>query len=586
MITMKTKWNLNQLYSSTDDPRIEKDVKESIKKVSSFVKKWKENKEYLKEPKVLKNALDEYEEFNKELGIFDKPLYYFSLLNYLDQSNTETKGRLNQLGEQATHLYNEIQFFELNISKIDKQKQETFLNSPYLKDYKHYLQQLFKQGNFLLTDKEEKVFNLMSKTSHSNWVNMLSELLSKQEIEVLNEKKQRVRISYNEISKYLNSQDKKTRDYAAKQFNRVNEKYSEIAEFEINSVLERKKISDAYRNIPRPDLLRHIGDDMKSEVVDTLIDVVSKNFDISKQYYRKKAKLLNQKTIGYHERNVPLGNIKKEYSYKDSIKLVKETFKNLDPEFLNIVNTLELNGQYDVFPKKNKSGGAFCITVNKTLPTFVLLNHNNTLNDVLTLAHESGHAIHSTMSKGQNSLNYSYPTSLAEIASTFFEDFVLDEILKDADDELKFNIIAEKLNGDMSSIFRQIAFYKFEKELHEKFAKKGYLDKDLISEIFCKHMRAYLGDYVDKDEGMRYGWVYWSHLRRFFYVYSYASGLLISKYLQNKVKKDPSFIENFKYLLKSGSSKSPEDIFTDLRIDIRKESFWQEGIDTIKENLF
>lgn len=582
---MKTEWNLKQLYKSIDDPQIEKDIKISKEKVLSFIKKWKKNKEYLKDPQILKEALDDFEKLNEEPGIYDKPTYYFLLLNNLDQTDTKVKGKLNKLRKLSTDLHNQIQFFELNLSKVKKEQQEKILKSPLLKEYKHYLESLFKEGTFLLTDKEEKIFNLMGKTSHSNWVNMVSELLSKQKLEVLNEDNEKIEISYNEIAKYLNSQNKEVRDYAAKEFNKVNERYSEIAEFEINSVLERKQRSDEYRKVPRPDLLRHIGDDIESEIVDTLLEVVSNHFTIPQEYYRRKAKLLNQKKLGYHERNVPLGKIETEYGYDDSIELIRKTFKNIDVEFYNIVKGLSLNGQYDVFPKQNKSGGAFCITVSKKLPTFVMLNHNKKLYDVLTIAHESGHAIHSTMSKTQNSLSSSYPTSLAEVASTFFEDFVLEEILKDADDDLRFNILAEKLNSDISSIFRQIAFYKFEKDLHREFRKRGYLSKEDISEIFCKHMTSYLGDAVKKDAGMKNGWIYWSHLRMFFYVYSYASGLLISKGLQSMVREDGNNIQLVKEFLRAGSTKSPKDLFKGMGIDITKKDIWLRGIESIRKDL-
>jgi oligoendopeptidase F len=579
---MHTEWNLKQLYKSTKDPKIKKDIESSKKAVEDFVKKWKDNNEYLDNPKVLKQALDEYERLNTDPGICDKPLYYFLLLNSLDQSDPKIKGELNKLNELSTKLLNKIQFFELNISKIEKEKQKKLLDSSNLRDYKHFLEGLFRSGKYLLSDNEEKVFNIMSKTSHSNWVNMISELLNKQEIEIVNEKGKKEEISYNEVSKYLNSRKKNVRDYASKNFNLVNEKYLEVAEFEINSILERKKASDEYRDVPRPDLLRHIDDDIESELVDTLIGVVSRNFNISKDYYKKKAEFLNQKILGYHERNVPLGKIDQKYEYMDSADLVKDTFKNLDPEFYDIVTDLEKYGNYDVFPKKNKQGGAFCITINKTLPTYVMLNHNSKLNDVLTIAHESGHAIHSTMSKKQNSLNCGYPTSLAEVASTFFEDFVLEEILKDADEELKFSILAEKLNGDISTIFRQVAFYSFELELHKEYRKRGYLTKDDISEIFCKHMQSYLGDSVKKDDGMKYGWIYWSHLRMFFYVYSYASGLLISKSLQSMVREDRGNIKLVKEFLRSGSTKSPTDLIRGMGIDIMEKEFWQRGIDEIE----
>jgi oligoendopeptidase F len=193
---MNTEWNLKQLYKSTKDPQIEIDIGMSKKKVSDFVEKWEKDKEYLKSPSVLKKALDEYERLNESPGIYDKPLYYFSLLNALDQSSIETKGKLNQLTEQSVLLYNRVQFFELNLSRVEKKTQEIFLNSPLLKEYNHYLESLFKQGKYTLSDKEEKVFNLTSKTSYSNWVSMISELLSKQTLEVLNEDGKKEMISY------------------------------------------------------------------------------------------------------------------------------------------------------------------------------------------------------------------------------------------------------------------------------------------------------------------------------------------------------------------------------------------------------
>jgi len=582
---MKTTWNLDLLYKSHTVPSIGKDIEESKRLVSSFCEKWKENNEYLDNPQVLKEALDDYEKLLSQNVPCDKPMYYLGLKNTLDLSNTEIKGRLNKVGDVVVKLSNELQFFELNISKIAPAQQKKFLSSEYLKEYKHFLEQLFLSSKYLLTDKEEKIFNLTGKTSYSNWVNMLDELLNKQEVEIIDEEGSLKKVSYNEISKYLDSKDKKVRDYAAEKFNAVNDKYVEIAEFEINSVLENKKISDEYRGLPRPDLARHIADDINPEVVDTLLEVVTKNFDISQKYYKKKAKLLGQERLGYHERNVPLGDIDLEYSYKEAMELVTKTFKNIDPLFAKTIQRFSKNGQYDVFPKTNKTGGAFCTSSGKTLPTYILLNHNKKLNDVLTIAHESGHGIHTEMSKIQNALNAGYPTSLAEVASTFFEDFVLEEILKDADENTKFTILAQKLNSDISAIFRQVAFYNFEKELHKDFREKGYLNRKHISELFSKHMSSYLGESVNKDKGMENGWLYWTHLRMYFYVYSYASGLLISKGLQALVREDPKNVELVKEFLRSGSTKSPKELFESMGTDILKKEIWQKGIDSIKRDL-
>lgn len=578
-------WNTSKLYKNISDPQIEKDIETCIKKNRAFALRWRNNKRYTQDPKTLSIALQEYEQLQQKYGQCTKPSYYLFLLNSLNQTDTDIKAKLNKVSAISTQLENEIQFFELNISKINTVIQKKFLNSPYLKNYKHYLQQLFAVSKYLLSDKEEKIFNLTSKTSYSNWVNMISELLDKQKLIVRDEQEKEKEITYNEVSKYLDSKSKSVRDYASKQFNKINGKYLEIAEFEINSILEGKKISDDYRGITRPDLTRYLSDDIDSEIVDTLADTVTKYFHIPQKYYQYKAKQLNQRHIKYYERNIPLGDIDLEYKYDEAMDLVKDTFKNLDTEFYNIVSNFEKNSQYDVFPREGKSGGAFCITVGKDLPTYILLNHSNKLNDVLTIAHESGHGIHSELSKSQNELNSSYPTSLAEVASTFFEDFVLERILEDNRDDIRKVILNQKVNNDISTIFRQIAFLNFEKEMHKEFRESGYLSKERISDIFVKHMKAYLGKSVIDDESMRYGWIYVTHFRSFFYVYSYASGLLISKALQSMVREDKKNIDLVKRFLSSGSTKSPKEIFRDIVIDITKKDFWIRGIKEVERNL-
>ncbi len=582
---VKTNWNLKSLYNNVDDAQIDVDVQASIEANKVFVSKWKEDDRYLVDDKILLEALTEYEELEKNYGACNRPSYYFHLLSCLDQTDTEVKARLNKINDIAIKLENDIQFFELSLSKISENQQKIFLASPLLENYRHFLESLFAVSKYLLSDNEEKVFNVTSKTSYSNWVDMLSELLDKQVVTVKTENGNLEEISYNEIGKFLDSKVKKVRDYASIQFNKINEKYLEIAEFELNSVLEGKKVSDEYRGIERPDLTRHLGDDIDTEIVETLVEVVSNNFDISQKYYKYKAEMLGLKNIRYYERNVPLGDINLQYSWEDSFKLVEDTFKKLDQQFYGIIKGFEDNGQYDVFPKSGKSGGGFCITGSHTLPSFILLNHTNKLNDVLTIAHESGHGIHAEMSKCQSALNSGHPISLAEVASTFFEDFVLENILENTDRDKKKVILNQKANNDISTIFRQVAFYNFERELHSEFRKKGYLKKEYICDLFCKHMKSYLGNSVLEDDSMRYGWIYVSHFRNFFYVYSYASGLLISKVLQSMVRSDIKKIELVKKFLSSGSTKSPKNLFKEIGIDITKKEFWENGIAELKSSM-
>jgi oligoendopeptidase F len=142
-----------------------------------------------------------------------------------------------------------------------------------------------------------------------------------------------------------------------------------------------------------------------------------------------------------------------------------------------------------------------------------------------------------------------------------------------------------RLNDYVSAIFRQIACFKFEQELHHTFRQIGYLSYLEIGTIFQKHMKDYMGEAVIQSKGAENWWVYWGHIRTFFYVYSYASGLLIAKHIQNQIRKDHSFVEQLKYFMSAGRSESPKQIFKNMGMDIEDPNFWKTGLLEIKTLL-
>jgi len=581
----QTKWNLTPLLSGDNDPTMEEKRKIVEQKSYEFINKWKDRDDYLKDPAILKEALDEYEGWERNYSVDGQEGYYFYLRIAQDQNDSNLKAKLNKIHDFGVKIKNDIDFFQLRISKIPPELHENFLAHEELKDYKHFLEKLFVQSKFLLSEPEEKILTLKSQVSHSNWTRMVSGFISKEEREILVKGEVKKNKNFSEISALISDKDKNTRDSAAKALNEILEKHSDSAEAEINSILANKKVDDELRKMERPDLSRHIMDDIDTEVVDILASSVSSRFDISKRYYELKAKLMGVKKLEYHERNVEYGESNKKFSYEEVSNLIYKIFKNLDQEFADIFAGFVENGQIDVYPEKGKASGAFCAYGLAAHPVYILLNYTEELRDALTVAHELGHGINDELvRKKQNALNFGTPTSTAEVASTFFEDFVLKELLEDADDELRLSIMMTKLNDEISTIFRQVACYKFEQDLHRDFREKGYLSKEDIGKLFQKHMSAYMGDFVEQSPGSENWWVSWSHIRNFFYNYSYASGLLISKSLQNYVKDDPGFIEKVKEFLSAGLSDSPKNIFKKLGTDISDKNFWDKGLNEI-ENL-
>jgi len=579
----KTEWDLNSLVDK--DKSFEEKRIEWRKKTDDFISRWKNRNDYLEDPLILKEALDEYEEWARIYGTEGDEAYYFYLKTHQDQNNPELKASFNNVEEFSKKVQNDIQFFTLRVGKIPKDKQNEFLGHPNLKEYKHFLERLFNKSKYNLSENEEKILNLKSSSSYDLWVKMVSGFLAKEEREVLDKDGKKVMKTYTEMLTLMNSKNKEVRDKAAESFNEILKKYVDVAEAEINAILADKKVNDELRNMKRPDFFRHLEDDIDSEVVDSLTQTISKRFNISQKYYELKAKLLGIDKLEYHERNVEYGQLTKEYSYDNAIKLVHKVFSRIDIKFVELLELFIKNNQIDVFPKKGKKGGAMCFYSLVSHPTHILLNHTDKLNDVLTLAHELGHGINNELMKAkQNSLNFGTPKATAEVASTFMEDFILKELMKEADDETKLALIMQKLNEDISTVMRQVACYMFEQELHREFRKKGYLSKEEIGKLFQKHMGNYMGNFVKQSLGSENWWVYWPHIRDFFYNYSYASGLLISKALQSYVKQNPEFVKKVKEFLATGTSDSPKNIFGKLGINITDKGFWDKGLDEI-ENL-
>ena len=591
MAKIKTEWSFSLLEKGGSFEEKRKKWKEATER---FAMKWKNRKDYLQNPKSLKEALEEYERWSELYGPSSDEFssssasdetYYFWLKTQIEQSNPEFKAKFNKVDELGKDLGNSISFFKISLSEIPKEKHDMFLDSPELKKYRHFLERIFERAKYSLGQKGEEILSLKESPAYSRWEKMISEFLSKEEREAIDEDGKPVKATEEKLFSLIKSKKKKVRDRAAKELNDIFLKCSDLAEAEINAVLENKKVDDKLRGFKRPDEERHLSDDIRTETVDSLLKTVTKRFEISRDYYRLKAKLLKQDKLEYHERVVEYGEIDKKYPYDESVKIIQRVFGRLDKKFLDIFNFFQDNGLIDVYPRKGKKDGAFCVHVSKSQPIYIMLNHSDKLYDVTVIAHEVGHGINNELAKEkQDALYFDTSTATAEVASTFMEDFVLQDIMKDADDELKLSLMMEKLDGDISAIIRQVACYNFEKELHEKFREKGFLSKKEIGEMFQKHMGSYMGEYVNMSPGSENWWIYWHHIRRYFYVYSYASGLLISKALQKKIKENPKFIEKVKEFLSAGVSKSAEEIFKDMGIELN-EKFWNAGLDEVEELL-
>ncbi len=582
----QTVWNLKPLFKNDNDPAMAEARKIVERESYRFINKWRDRVDYLENPAVLAEALNEYEAWRRNYATDGKEGNYFNLRTAQDQNNPKLKAKFSKIQDFSNKILNDIQFFILKVARIDKALQGKFLEFPGLKEYRHFLEKIFAESKYLLSEPEEKIMNLKSAPAYMNWVNMTEGFLAKEEREVLGDDGKKARKNFSEILSLTNDKKKRVRDVAAGAVNDIFGKNAEVAEAEMNSIMADKKINDQLRGFPRPDSVMHMCDDITSEIADVLVDMECKRFDISRRYYRLKAKLFGVKKLKYHEKNVEYGNITKKYSYQEAVDIVFDVFSKADKDFSGIFGSFIGNGQIDVYPAKGKSGGGFCSQYLMTQPTYILMNFTGRLHDVFTLAHESGHGINNEfMKKKQNSLNFGGPLFTAEIASKFAEELVFSEMLKKGDEQARLAMMMAKLNDEVVHVFMPAADNKFEREMHQVFRQKGYISKEEIGQLWKKHMANFMGSSVEQTAGMENWWMHITHLRVFFYNYQYSSGILIAKALHSYYENDPRFIGKIKEILSVGSSQSPENMFKKIGIDITGEEFWDKGIDEVEKLL-
>lgn len=572
----RTEWNLKLLYKNEKDSQIEKDMRAIEKACADFEKKYK-YKDFVSSTSKLLPALKAYEIFLSQSTY--KPLWYFRLLKDIKTNDKYTVAMEAHMNERQRKAVNKVLFFELALSKISKKDQQYYLKDKKLEHFWYYLQKIFTRAKHNLSEKEEQLFSLLSQPSEKMWYDAQTKLLSEQIVEYKGKN-----ISLSEASEiYTSLKEKNERHALYQKILAARKSTAHMAESEINAIYTTKKISDELRGYKSPyseTVLQY--ENNEKEIID-FVDTTTKLFSISRRFYVLHKKLINETNLTVADLYVNIGEIKKRFDFDTAVDIVKKAFVKFDQKYVDLLDSYLKNGQIDVYPRSNKRGGGYCSGIG-TLPVFVFLNHVDNLKSVETLAHEMGHAIHTELSKPLDPLYSDYTISVAEVASTFFEQFVADHVADGLSDDEKIILLHDRVNRDITTVFRQIACFNCELELHRQIRSKGYLSKEEMARIMQKHLKSYMGNAVDVTENDGYVFTSWSHLRYSFYVYTYGYGLIISRALYETWKKDHVFKVKIEQFLSAGNSMSPKDIFKSIGIKTDK-AFFEAGLKAIEADI-
>jgi oligoendopeptidase F len=349
----------------------------------------------------------------------------------------------------------------------------------------------------------------------------------------------------------------------------------------LNTLAFEKQVEDRWRSYPDPAASRHLANEVDADAVAALEAAVVEAYEpVSHRYYRLKAKDMGRKTLDYWDRNAPLTAAKPRlYDWDEARGLVLESFAALAPKFADTASVFFEKPWIDARPRAGKQSGAYSHPVTSERHPYVFLNYMGERRDVLTLAHELGHAVHQTLCAPLGALLSDTPLTLAETASIFGEGLVFERLLAQAKGAERKALLAGKIEDGLNTVVRQIAFHRFETQFHAARAE-GELSVEEIGEIWLRVMGESLGPAIKLNDGYEFYWAYVSHFTHSpFYVYAYAFGDLLVRGLMEARRADPAgFAPLYEDLLAAGGTKTYVEALAPFGLNPREKAFWAAGM--------
>jgi len=286
-----------------------------------------------------------------------------------------------------------------------------------------------------------------------------------------------------------------------------------------------------------------------------------------------------QNAPGHWDRNAPLtAATPRAYAWDEARGMVLDSFADLDPALADRAKVFFERPWIDALPRPGKQSGAYSHSVTAPRHPYVFMNFMGERRDVLTLAHELGHAVHQTLAAPQGTLLADTPLTLAETASIFAEGLLFDRLLAEATPEDRKGLLAGKIEDALNTVVRQIAFHRFESRFHAA-RKEGEVSPEAIGALWMGAMGESLGPAVRLNPGYEHYWGYVSHFTHApFYVYAYAFGNLLVEALMETRRGDPAaFAPLYERLLAGGGTRTYVEALAPFSLDPRLPSFWRAG---------
>ena len=578
MTFTQEKWSLEDLYPDFDSPELEASYTALDEQITAF----EAFRPKLKADMDVEDFMEMLEASEKSTHIAHK-LYSFAGLAFTADTQDQVAQSAQSRAEQfLAEVENRTLFFSLWWKELDAEIAERFMD--VAGDYRYYLEQIRNFKPHTLTEAEEKILNIKNITGSSALITLYDAITNRYiyKLEIDGEEKEMTR---GELMSYARNADPDLRAAAYQELYRV---YGEDGP--ILGQMYQTRARDwgnenlKLRSFANPISARNLGNDIPDEAVDTLLDVCEKNADIFQRYFRLKAKHIGVEKLRRYDIYAPVVKSEKKYDFDEAGKMVMKSFATFDPKLASLAQRVFDDKHLDSEVRKGKRGGAFCWSVTPEMSPWVMLNYQGNPDDVATMAHELGHAIHSMLAEHHNIFTFHSSLPLAETASTFGEMMLVDQLLENETNEsVRRDLLFRQVDDSYATIMRQAFFALFERKAHKMAAENASVDE--IATAYMENLAAQFGDSIEVSEEFKWEWVSIPHIYHTpFYVYAYAFGQLLVLSLYKQFKEEgESFKPRYLKLLSAGGSEAPEKILQEAGIDIRDANFWQGGFEVIKD---
>jgi oligoendopeptidase F len=575
------RWDLSGLFDSPSDPRIEEVWARVKTRAEAFAKTYRER---INSPELtgslLAQAFKDLEDLSQDCA---KPVAFAQLSYVTDTNNPAAGAFLQRQLERGTELNVMLLFFELEVQALNQDKVDALLKDEAMANYRHHLVVTRSFSPYRLSEPEEIVLEEMANTGSRAWVRLFEEITANQVYRFRSPDGEVEELSQEEVLSRLRESDRATRQAAADCLTDGFRELQRVVVFTYNTLLQDKNVEDRIRSLPYAEHSRHLSNELGRETVDLVISMCRDHYGLVERFYNVKRQILGLKELTHIDRYAPLFPAEEPVPFDEARQIVLDAFGGFSPVMRDRAKEFFDEGWIDAEPRVGKQGGAFCMYVTPDTHPYVLCNYLNKADDVTTLAHELGHGVHSSLSRGQTYFNFHGTLPLAELASTFGEMLVFESVVSKATLKDKLALYASKIESVFATVFRQAALYRFEQRAHAKRREEGELTSEQFGVIWQEELQAMFGSSVKLGEQHRDWWMYISHFFHTpFYVYAYSFGeLLVLSLYQMAKSQGSSFGESYVSLLKKGGSQSPKDLMASVGIDIDSSAFWEGGFEAM-----